>query len=172
MIVKQDESGLIPEEVLEEFTEEFVRQRARLYSPRIARTLVDDLREELIEGIQNGERIRDMRDRLSEVLVDQAPFRLERIVRTEVNGALNAGSVESYKIAGARKEWLTSRDDAVRGTDPRDPCSHVDADGQIVDADQPFIVCGEELMFPGDPNASAQVIVNCRCTVVPVLEEE
>lgn len=169
MIRKQD---LIPEEVLDELTDGFIRERAVRYSPAIADTLVRDLRAALVEGVREGERARDMMERVSTILVDEAPFRLERIVRTEVLGAMNAGSVEGYKLAGARKEWLTARDDAVRGEEPDDKFSHVEADGQIKEADEPFEVGGEELMFPGDPSGSAGNIVNCRCTVLPVIEEE
>jgi hypothetical protein len=35
-----------------------------------------------------------------------------------------------------------------------------------VKQDEPFKVLGEEIMFPGDPNASPHMVYNCRCTLV------
>lgn len=44
---------------------------------------------------------------------------------------------------------------------------HVEADGQVVDVEQPFIVAGEELMFPRDPSGSPENTINCRCISLP-----
>ena len=46
--------------------------------------------------------------------------------------------------------------------------SHLEADGQEVDQDEPFIVDGEELMYPRDSSmgASAGNIINCACTSI------
>jgi hypothetical protein len=42
---------------------------------------------------------------------------------------------------------------------------HMDADGQSVPQSEPFIVGGEEMMEPGDVLASADQIVNCKCSI-------
>jgi hypothetical protein len=34
-----------------------------------------------------------------------------------------------------------------------------------VPIDEPFIVSGEELMYPGDPSGSAGNVINCRCAI-------
>ncbi|HZU33720.1 MAG TPA: hypothetical protein VFB79_21580 [Candidatus Angelobacter sp.] len=44
---------------------------------------------------------------------------------------------------------------------------HVAADGQVVDVDEPFEVEGEELMYPRDPNGSADNTINCHCLMRP-----
>lgn len=58
------------------------------------------------------------------------------------------------------KIWESVGDDRVRE-------AHLAADGQEVSISEPFIVDGESMMFPGDPNlgASAGNIINCRCGV-------
>ena len=43
---------------------------------------------------------------------------------------------------------------------------HAEADGQEVKIDEPFIVDGESLMYPGDVTGSASNVINCRCTVI------
>lgn len=58
------------------------------------------------------------------------------------------------------KRWDAMGDDKMRRW-------HADADSQVVDLDEPFIVNGEMLMRPGDTSlgATASNIINCRCTV-------
>lgn len=85
-------------------------------------------------------------------------------VRTAVERAASAAAHQVALAAaaagpGVSKEWVTCGDDRVRP-------DHADADGQAVMVDQPFIVGGEELMYPGDPVGSAAQTAQCRCTVV------
>lgn len=60
----------------------------------------------------------------------------------------------------ANKQWITMHDDRVRPW-------HVDAEGQVKKDKQPFIVNGEELMYPGDTELGASLnnVINCRCSV-------
>jgi hypothetical protein len=44
---------------------------------------------------------------------------------------------------------------------------HIAADGQVVNVTAPFLVEGEELMYPRDPNGSARNTINCHCMMVP-----
>jgi hypothetical protein len=86
--------------------------------------------------------------------------RSDRIARTEVHGAFEHGSMSSMARVGVQvREWLTASDDRVRE-------DHVMADGQRVAMDEPFMVGGEPLMYPGDPSGSAENVINCRCVAV------
>ena len=78
--------------------------------------------------------------------------------------ASNAGTLETFVDWGVKeKEWLSTKDDRVR-------IEHLEVDGQVVPIDEPFIVGGEELMYPGDASGSAGNVINCRCTELPVME--
>ena len=57
------------------------------------------------------------------------------------------------------REWVSALDARTRP-------EHAEADGQVVGVDEPFIVGGEKLMFPGDRNGSGWNIYNCRCTMI------
>jgi SPP1 gp7 family putative phage head morphogenesis protein len=93
------------------------------------------------------------------------PYRTEMIARTETLRASNSSSEEIYREWGSpQKEWLSTQDDRTRP-------DHIEADGQIVGIDESFSVGGEALQYPGDPNASPDQTVNCRCTVLPVIPE-
>lgn len=50
--------------------------------------------------------------------------------------------------------------------------SHMLADGQVRKPNEPFLVEGEELMYPRDPAGSAENTINCHCLVQPYMTEE
>ena len=90
--------------------------------------------------------------------------RAERIARTELHTARSAAM---DKAAGwladtgatVRKVWISAADERVRP-------DHVAANGQTVGYDEPFIVGGEQLWFPGDrENGSPGNTIACRCVV-------
>lgn len=49
--------------------------------------------------------------------------------------------------------------------------AHIAASGQVKPVDEPFLVGGEALMFPRDPNGSAGNTINCHCLVRPKVRE-
>ena len=60
-----------------------------------------------------------------------------------------------------QKLWVSDGDERVR----RGRFSHVKADGQKVNVDEPFVVSGEFLKIPGDSSLGASLgnIIRCRC---------
>ncbi len=87
-----------------------------------------------------------------------------RAARTAITEAENAGrqaAADELASKGAvlKKRWIATHDSRTRH-------AHREADGQIVANDEPFIVGGESLMFPGDGSmgASGWNLYNCRCT--------
>lgn len=147
----------------------FIREREVAYAPPISRTLIAAIRREMAKGVVAGERVGDMVNRVRKILSDQGPFRALKIVRTEVVGAFNRGTLENYKQNDAvkMKEWLTARDGNVRPTQAGD-FDHQSSDTQRRPIADPFAVSGELLMHPGDPAGSPGNIINCRCTMTPV----
>lgn len=111
-------------------------------------------------------------DELASVFMQSNEWRAEIIAQYETqNAAEGAKSVaadsinevitnaEPSFVAVYLKEWVTVGDEKVRDW-------HADADGQTVNVDEPFIVMGEELMFPSDDSmgASPENTINCRCS--------
>lgn len=98
-------------------------------------------------------------------------YRAERLVRSAYNSASNHANLEAILDAGfAKKKWLTSRDARVRRPSKSSPFDHAAAEGQVVAVNQPFVVSGEQLMYPGDSSRGASIgsLVNCRCTCIGV----
>lgn len=86
--------------------------------------------------------------------------RATRIARTESTGAYNAAGVTALADEGVEfKEWMATHDARTRP-------DHLAADGQVVGINQPFIVGGSALMYPGAPGGPASEVVNCRCTMI------
>ena len=88
-----------------------------------------------------------------------------RAARTGITAAQNAGRLDSYIAAEKmgiqiKRRWVCTKDARTR-------FSHGMADGQIVvGTEEPFVVGGYEMMFPGDRSLGApgHEIYNCRCT--------
>jgi hypothetical protein len=89
---------------------------------------------------------------------DYLDGRVRRIVRTEMNRAINYGAklgadMFEYKT---QKRWIAVHDNRTRH-------AHLAADSQTVNQEDTYTVGGEQLEFPGDPNGSAGNTINCRC---------
>lgn len=91
-----------------------------------------------------------------------------KYARTAMTSAQNAGREDSYKRAEGmgiklKQMWIATLDNRTRH-------EHRQLDGQVVEINKPFKVDGEEIKFPGDPDAPGYLVWNCRCTTVPQLE--
>jgi len=128
----------------------------------INQTTRTSLSETLTEGIREGESIPKLRDRVTDVFNAAKGYRSEVIARTETHNSMLYGTFETYRVAGVKKkEWLTTRDGRERD-------SHAAIDGEVRDIGERF---SNGLMYPGDPNGRAEEVVQCRCALLPVLEE-
>lgn len=115
-------------------------------------------------GILQGESIKHLADRLQVNIPNMNRTSAIRAARTAVTGAQNAGRLDSFLKAqemGIRlkKRWLSTLDNRTRHT-------HRILDGQVRPNEKPFVVEGQEIMYPGDPSAAAALVYNCRCTLV------
>lgn len=126
------------------------------------------LQEALAEGLDAGESIPALAARIigatDDVYENMSTFRAEMIARTETMSSVNFGQQIVYQEEGVeRKEWLATLDNETRD-------AHAEVNGDTVDIDEPFTVGGETLEYPGDPSGSAENVINCRCTILPVIE--
>lgn len=119
------------------------------------------IREQIKAGVDAGESIPELSERISQYFDDMIGYRTERIARTEVISASNNASLMGMEQSGVvdNKEWLTALDERTRQW-------HAEANGQVATIDGKFIVDGEEMDCPGDSAASPENIINCRCTLI------
>ena len=126
----------------------------------VADNVFAQIQHALGEGIDAGESMSELADRVRAEFNDISKGRATTIAQTETSAAYGTARQEAMEQAGVSfKQWLTSGNENVRDT-------HMAAQGQTVALDQPFIVGGASLMFPGDPEGPPQEVINCHCVQV------
>ena len=129
----------------------------------LPKTIYKELRAILSASTQQGLTVQEVVTQVQALEPGYKTWMAQRVARTEVISANNAGSFDSYKANGVEmKEWSTAEDEDVRD-------SHIEVHGDVVPLNEPFLVGSSEMMHPGDPNGGPEEIINCRCAVVPVV---
>jgi HK97 family phage portal protein len=121
------------------------------------------IREAIVTGIQNGETMDEIADRIADIFNFADEYRALRIARTETIGTSNMAALDSLIANDVEyKEWFTALDERVRP-------SHQALHGQIVRVLDHFTspLTGAAILYPGDPDAPPEETINCRCTIVP-----
>ena len=128
---------------------------------------------ELERGIREQESIPDIAKRVEVVLTatgsERWPNRAVTVARTETLAAVNAGVFRSAELDAQQrgdpapfKQWIAT-------ADPRTRPTHREADKQRTLLREPFRVGGAQLLYPGDPTGPANEVINCRCSLFPVV---
>ena len=156
--------GLSWDIVREEWTvmiEEFGLEKATMIND----TTKEALKKQIIEGLNEGESIPQIRDRISGVYSIAKESRATTIARTETHMAVVGTTKATYAAAGILKNsWLTTMDGRERDW-------HGSIHGQVKYMDEHFVTgLGNLLIYPGDPAGAAADVINCRCVLLPVFE--
>lgn len=153
---------------------QFIQNYGYKFAKDVNTTTQRVLREQMAEGVSLGEDINALKNRVKEVFEGtEREARAEMIARTESIRAQNAGSVAQWKESGVVEalEW-----DAAG-----DGCEFCLAmDGKVIDFGKDFLRNGETMegIFGGKYSTDYERVgypplhPNCRCTVLPVLNEE
>jgi HK97 family phage portal protein len=148
-------------DVFDEGVKAWIAENVGEKIPEILDTTLSMVKEEIADGIEAGETIPEISKRIGALYDKFAGYRSTLIARTEVISTSNAGSHFAAKQTGLKlkKGWLATPGKRTRAT-------HQKADGQTKKMDEPFIVGGAKLMFPGDSSlgAPAKEVIQCRCT--------
>lgn len=123
-------------------------------------TLFDEMSDKIREGVKAGDSNRTIMQNISMYFEDTAPGKIQNIANGLSTSAWEAGQEVAYDNAGfTKKEWLSSRDERVRD-------SHFEADGQVVDIGDRFLVGDSRLKHPGDPDGDPAETIGCRCSTI------
>lgn len=128
---------------------------------------------EVERGITQGRPLPDVAREVQTILTASAtpywPNRAITVARTETIGAVNAGVFRAAELDAEErgdpapfKVWIATDDRRTRPT-------HDEADQQRTLLRSPFQVGGASLLFPGDPTGPANEVINCRCSMLPVV---
>lgn len=120
------------------------------------------INEEFKKGLN-----RTFKGRQAMIALTETQFMAERAKNIEAsvisrNGNVDPSSINDGIVVGnpdVKKEWAAVLDEKTR-------FSHAVADGQVKGMNDPYIVNGEHMMYPGDTSmgASLENIINCRCS--------
>jgi uncharacterized protein with gpF-like domain len=143
--------------------QEMIRRRITAVTETTRQQIVNAVRG----GYDDGLGQRGVASMILDVVPQLAAYRADAIARTETHGAANYGSQEAAKQTGVpmKKEWLASYDDRTRET-------HREANGQTAGMDDTFRVGDSDLQFPGDPAGDPEEVINCRCSLGYIVDEE
>ena len=130
----------------------FVEKRSKYFAETINNTTREDLLASIQDGLDNGEDLSDIEDRIAAVYDIAKGSRTQMIARTEISAASNQGAIGAYQQAGVEKmEWVV--------VDPQDAdCLENDGDIEVI---------GDA--FPSG-DTEPPVHPNCECTTVPVFD--
>lgn len=128
----------------------FIADRAQYFADNINGTTSEDLLTSIKTGLDSGENLSQIQDRIASVYDIAKGSRTQTIARTEISAASNQGAVGAYTQAGVEKiQWAV--------VDPKDEdCLANDGDVEII---------GDA--FPSG-DSMPPVHPNCECTTIPV----
>lgn len=131
-----------------------LKARAKQFGLEVNQTTRERINEAISAGLEAGEGMIQISDRISSVYQDFPLWRSDLIARTESTAANNEGMLEAYRQSevATHKEWIATKDDRTRP-------EHMALDGEIVKIDELF---SNGLKYPSEPN--------CRCVIGPAME--
>jgi HK97 family phage portal protein len=146
---------------------EAMRRQAQRFAQEIDETTWDRLRNSLGDGLENGEGLNRLMERVEEVMADRIRSSSETIARTETVRATSTGTREAWKQSGIveDKQWISA---LIPGRTRDD---HAAAHGQAVGLEEDFDVGGCSGPGPGETGCADQDI-NCLCSMAAVVVAE
>ena len=137
--------------------DDWIKENAAEKVVKINQTTRKKVHDAIRKGMEAGETTAGVAKRVREAgKFDRARARL--IARTETHQASQHAVNNSMKVTkiAMDKLWTSAGDARVRPT-------HARANNQRKPLDEPFLVGGELLMYPGDPKGSGANVIGCRC---------
>lgn len=156
----------------------YLKKEGVKYISTINEETTEQLRETLIEAVDNQESIAQIRERIQSVYEDARGYRATRIARSEVMRATNFATEQAYIQSGVveKKEWLTAHDERVCPW-----CGPMD--GKQIGVKKSFFKEGDVIKGKNENGKTVTMTVgvsdvdhpplhpNCRCTLIPVVSE-
>lgn len=128
--------------------------------------IVRRLQDQFIQGIMNGESQQQLTRRIKGV-TGQSTSQAKRVAQTERNRIQSQGRNQAIHEASEMgikvdREW------SARMVNTRD--SHANLNGKTAKEGKPFESILGDIMYPGDPNAIAENVINCFCLIKPKVQ--
>jgi HK97 family phage portal protein len=169
--------GIVAWDVANPEVQAFISNYSFKFANGLGATTKESLRGLVASGQAEGWSINKLRDELGGIYGGWDKTRAEMIARTETIRSSNAGAVASYAKAGIEyKQWFTAEDGRVCGY-----CQEMH--NKIVGVSENYWAMGDEMTvevpdkkpitmtFSYEDVGAPPLHPNCRCTILPVVEE-
>jgi SPP1 gp7 family putative phage head morphogenesis protein len=142
--------------------ERIIQERSFRASQATLNHLHGEVMPRIQKGIKEGQSLGKTSKLLEKEFRDMSRGGLMRISRTETQGVYNNSKMETMQSSQVveYKKWVASGLDNMRE-------SHAELDGETIPLDEPF---SNGLMYPGDETGPPEEVINCACTLVPVIK--
>lgn len=153
-----------------EVTRDYVKEQGLKFAKEVNDVTRDAIKDQINQGVDAGESIPQIKDRISNVFKEASDARANLIARTEVARASNFGTKEGYRQSGVvtYTEWFTAGDEAVcpycqpmQGKKSYLDNSYFDKGDSFLGNDNKTLDFGYETIE--DPPLHVQ----CRCVLIP-----
>ena len=168
---KQEEAIIFGRNVnFEELVEDYFSGRELVLtgiSARVANQIDTIIQRGRADGLTLPEIARNIQRTIGTIVRSRAMM----IARTETHNAASFANHRYYEAVQDQlqnkmvKRWVATADNRTRSF-------HASVNGQVRDMDQDFDVGGTKMSYPGDPRGGARNVINCRCVVVYVDEQD
>ncbi len=169
--------GVVAWDIANPEVQAFISEYSFKFADKIGATTKEGLRGLVGQAQVEGWSINKLRDELGGIYRGWDKTRAEMIARTETIRSSNAGAVMSYRQAGIEyKQWFTAQDGKVCGF-----CQEMH--GKIVGVSENYWAMGDTMdvdvpdenpitmTFTYEDVGEPPLHPNCRCTILPVVEE-
>ncbi len=165
---------LIDFNMISDATKDWAKNHAAKEITKISDTTKRKVRRVLDESMEANESIDQLAKRLRDDFNKFKGIRAETIARTETAGSYNAGKFNNSEVFAdenpdldVMKTWVPTQDNRTREHHKAENIKNQTGDTKrTVLQNQPFLVKGEQMMRPLDPNGSAANVVRCRCVLI------
>ena len=138
----------------------------------VKNTLIETIVQSIKDKLEENATVIDLQNAIYFVVTrSQTYFKWQalRIARTETTAASGLAAIESARQSNLvlQKKWIAVKDDRTRH-------DHTILNEKMVDLDEKFVAAsGAKISYPGDLEAPANEVINCRCTIsfVPKRDE-
>ena len=167
---KQDGTVFGRNVYLDPVIKKFLEDRSRIFSG-ITIQMSRRLRDIIAQEFESGQTLPQITSAIRKEFGFFSRRRANLIARTETHTALGFANHDYHKNLQADtgitmlKRWRATNDARTRSF-------HSEANGQTVPMDEKFTVGGAEMDYVGDPAGGAKNVINCRCVVIYVDEQD
>lgn len=153
---------------------DYAKDQGLKFAKEVNDTTRQSIKDQIAAGIENGESIPQIKNRVSDVFKEASDSRANMIARTEVSRASNFGTKEGYRQSGVvtYTEWFTAGDEGV--------CPWCEPmNGKKAYLDSNYFDKGDSLLgnesksidFGYDNIGDPPLHVSCRCVLIPHTDE-